>query len=249
MAKRGRQPSIKVGDKFKIKEQYVTVVEYLDKTNIKVVFDDGFMLWTSTNQLKIGTVKSKLVPSVAGVGYVGEGDYSFSSNVRACKSWFRMLHRCYVMAGKEGYLSYKGCSVCKEWHNFQNFAKWFEENFTEGTEGWALDKDLRIKGNKEYSPKACSAVPVEVNCSLQNTEGVDFYYCVKRKKYSAFVSISNNTIFLGRYTFKIDAMKAYKKAKEAGLKTLANKWKDVIHPEVYKTLSEHIVEIPDEDGD
>ena len=26
---------------------------------------------------------------------------------------------------------YKICRVCDEWHNYQNFAKWFEENYYE----------------------------------------------------------------------------------------------------------------------
>ena len=39
-----------------------------------------------------------------------------------------------------------------EWHNFQVFAKWFDENYMEG---FQLDKDIKIEGNKIYSSGTC----------------------------------------------------------------------------------------------
>ena len=48
------------------------------------------------------------------------------------------------------------CSVCEEWKHFSNFKKWFDENYIEGFD---IDKDILIKGNKVYSPEACSFVP------------------------------------------------------------------------------------------
>ena len=55
-------------------------------------------------------------------------------------------------------MTYIGCTVCELWHNFQNFAEWYDENYSAGMEGYHLDKDIKIKGNKVYSPSTCMFV-------------------------------------------------------------------------------------------
>ena len=56
--------------------------------------------------------------------------------------------------------TYDDCVVCNEWHNLQNFAKWFEENYYEIGEGrMHLDKDIICAGNKIYNPDMCIFVP------------------------------------------------------------------------------------------
>ena len=50
--------------------------------------------------------------------------------------------------------TYIGCTVCEEWHNYQNFAQWHEEHYYEvPNEIMCLDKDILIKGNKEHRCK------------------------------------------------------------------------------------------------
>ena len=66
-----------------------------------------------------------------------------------------MMERCYSEHRKEKAPTYIGCSVSPEWHNFQVFAVWFYENYIDGYE---LDKDIKIKGNKVYCPDACMFV-------------------------------------------------------------------------------------------
>ena len=62
-----------------------------------------------------------------------------------------MIRRCY--ADLENCSSYKDVIVCKEWHNFQNFAKWYEDNYYQfRDEIMQVDKDILKHGNKEYSP-------------------------------------------------------------------------------------------------
>lgn len=56
--------------------------------------------------------------------------------------------------------TYEGCTVCDEWLYFSNFKKWFDENYIEG---FQLDKDIIIRGNKVYSPQTCCFVPKEIN--------------------------------------------------------------------------------------
>ena len=56
--------------------------------------------------------------------------------------------------------TYIGCTVCIEWNNFQNFAGWFNENYIEG---YDLDKDIKVNGNKVYSPVTCLIVTPKEN--------------------------------------------------------------------------------------
>lgn len=57
--------------------------------------------------------------------------------------------------------------MCKEWHMYENFYKWFKDNYIEG---FSLDKDIAIEGNKEYSPTACAFVPQSVNSLFAHPE-------------------------------------------------------------------------------
>ena len=75
-----------------------------------------------------------------------------------------MLGRCYNEYNLKRRPTYKGCEVCDEWLNFQNFAEWFDNNYyTIDNEAVCLDKDILIKGNKTYSPEACVFVPITIN--------------------------------------------------------------------------------------
>ena len=71
-----------------------------------------------------------------------------------------MIIRCYSNNYHQREPSYKECSVCEEWLNFQNFAKWWYINYFEEGD---LDKDLLVKDNKIYSPKYCCILPKQIN--------------------------------------------------------------------------------------
>lgn len=79
--------------------------------------------------------------------------------------WSAMMHRCYHN-NDERDSSYSGCSVCEEWHDYENFRKWFSENYVEG---YCLDKDLIKKGNKIYSPDTCCFLPPRINIMFKGT--------------------------------------------------------------------------------
>lgn len=72
------------------------------------------------------------------------------------RAWHNMLNRCY--SGK--YPDYNGISVCEEWLVYSNFKSWWDIHYVSG---YALDKDLKIPGNKMYGPEACLYVPVWMN--------------------------------------------------------------------------------------
>ena len=94
--------------------------------------------------VKAGRIKNPYHTAVHGVGYLGEGKYRAYRASKIYKTWISMLERCYCEKSQVKHPTYIGCSVDESWHNFQNFGKWFEENYKEGHQ---LDKDILIKGN------------------------------------------------------------------------------------------------------
>ena len=135
------------------------VVDYVDAKNVRVKFiATGFEIATRVANIRAGKVKDKLRPSVFGIGYLGDGEFNSKLNGRCTKeysTWRTMLQRCYDPKCHARSPSYIGCTVCKDWRNFQNFAAWMS---TQNYEGKQLDKDIKVKGNKVYSPETCSFV-------------------------------------------------------------------------------------------
>lgn len=143
------------------------VVEYINKSSVYVRFiDTGYTTITRSNNVRNGRVKDKLKPCSCDIGYIGDGKYSAKVNGRNTIQydvWRNMLKRCYDPKTQEKNPSYIGCSVCSEWHNFQNFAEWYCENYPTDGKSYHIDKDIKIKGNKVYSPEACTLVTQDEN--------------------------------------------------------------------------------------
>lgn len=91
----------------------------------------------------------------------GIGKYSTANHRRIYIAWFNMLSRCYDEKMLQTHPSYRGCSVCDQWLNFQVFAAWYDSQ--NAPDGWHVDKDIRKPGNKVYSPDTCGLVPSEIN--------------------------------------------------------------------------------------
>ena len=104
---------------------------------------------------------------VCGIG-INDADYNIHRHengklVWRCpfyKCWSNMIKRCYHPSSIKASPSYNGCSVVPEWTYFSKFRAWMEQQDWQGN---VLDKDLLIKGNKEYGPNACLFVPPKVN--------------------------------------------------------------------------------------
>ena len=113
---------------------------------------------------KKDNIKHPLQKTVYDIGYIGMGKYNTSDNLVLYDKWSGILRRCCDKKFQEKHNSYKDCIVDERWHNFQNFAEWFEENYNSDVmQGWQLDKDILFKGNKIYSPETCCFVPQEIN--------------------------------------------------------------------------------------
>lgn len=92
-----------------------------------------------------------------------------------------MLRRCYDKEFQLKNKSYQGCTVCEEWHNFQNFAEWFYQNYFDGA---CLDKDLLCCGNKTYSPDKCCLITRSLNSFLvvNNNKPINSAWLEKKSK-------------------------------------------------------------------
>ena len=159
-----------------------------------------------------------------------------------------MLERCYNPNYKDNKPTYKECKVCNEWLNYQNFAKWFEDNYyTIENEKVALDKDILIKNNKIYSPNTCIFVPVRINSLFlkrQNYRGdtpIGVHYVDLTKKYEAQCAGNN----LGAYDTPEEAFSVYKQYKENMIKQVADEYKNLIPEKLYNAMYEYEVEIDD----
>lgn len=132
------------------------ILEYTSSTQIKVQFKlTGYITTTQAVCVRTGQIKDKLYPTVYKIGYIGEGIYTRSAHRHIYDTWTDMLRRCYCPIHLKNRPTYIGCSICSDWHNFQNFAKWYVHNYIEG---YHLDKDIKVKGNKIYSPDTCMFV-------------------------------------------------------------------------------------------
>lgn len=164
-----------------------------------------------------------------------------------------MIRRCYDPYIINENLAYKDVIVCKEWHSFQNFARWYEENYYEvDGEKMHLDKDVLVRNNKIYSPNTCVFAPQRINnlfikhkyARTQLPIGV-YHYKNTNKYISKYNDTPNNRKYLGVFQTITDAFNAYKYAKESQLKDMAYEYKNKIPKKLYDAMIAYEVEITD----
>lgn len=91
-----------------------------------------------------------------------------------------MFNRCYSDTYHIVQPTYIGCGVSEEFHNFQNFALWYNKIKYDCKYDLELDKDFLYEGNKIYSPATCCLLPTEINSNLNvnrhNCEHMKYLY-------------------------------------------------------------------------
>jgi hypothetical protein len=237
----------RVGESFVLKSgELVKITDYINESNCSITLEDGNVIKNkSYGKIKKGFVKNVFSKTVYNIGFVGSGEYNSKSKNHkiAIKTWRSMIGRCYDEKELKKHPTYLGCSVCDSWHNFQNFAEWFNENYkSDIMKGWHLDKDILIKGNKIYSPNSCCFVPFEINQTIKKDKeikknnnlpiGVTKY----KNKYRVFVNSNKKLNYFGTFDNVFDAFLVYKKEKESRIKSIAEKWKNKIDNRVYEVL-------------
>lgn len=229
------------------------VVEYVHAKWIKVKFQDeyGYEDYFGGRDLRNGYFNNPYDRTVHGVGFIGVGEYKTSINgvqTFAYKKWARMFSRCYT----EGRMSafYHDCTVNSIWHNYQNFAKWAEQQIGFGNDSWHLDKDLISLNNREYGPHVCCFIPDRVNklllnraaCRTEVPVGV-----VKRKDCNRYAVQGYDkeckSFYVGMYETPEEAFSFYKAHRESVIKQVAEQYRSVIDVRVYTSLMNYVIEI------
>jgi len=231
-----------------------TVVDYKNCHEVVVKWQDGSTESHPASAILHGGIKPLYQPSVAGIGYFGEG--RFVSKAKKGKEsapgvildyWRRMITRCYnqeeVTKNKNTYLNVE---VCKDWLNFQNFAEWalMQPNWNLKNE---LDKDLFGNGSL-YSPENCTFLPMEVNVFLADQysrkvhdlpKGVQYIKPgVPNAKvgYVARCHTDKGREYLGYFDTPEQAFAAYKPVKEQYARILAERHKHQMTTAAYEKL-------------
>lgn len=246
------------GDVFKTKSYGdLIVTKYINSQDVHVMFiNTGYQTVTLASNIRQGLVKDRLSRSICGVGITGDIELKVNGQyLKEYMIWKGVLRRCYSEYCHNTRPTYAECSMSKDFQYFPYFMEWCSKQTGFGSlddkgRPFTLDKDILIKGNKLYSEDACCFVPYEINNSFLKRGNKRGEYligvCKRKDRFIALLSRGNSIQkFLGSFATEIEAFNAYKQAKEAHIKSLAEKWKDQIDLRVYEALVKYEVEITD----
>lgn len=151
---------------FKIVKQ-ITMIDNPKEIYYQIEFiNSGCRIFASSSAIAGGRVRDYLVPTVAGVGYIGS-DIKVTSEFifDFYKSWNDIINRCYNKYDDDyKYYGAIGIKVSSRWFNFTNF--YYDAMLLPGYDKkikfpsvYQLDKDylqIKIPKNKRiYSPETC----------------------------------------------------------------------------------------------
>ena len=239
----------------------MVIIKYKKWEDVDIYFPE--YNWTAKNKtyqnFKKGQIKSPYERRYFGIGYLGEGKYKCKENgkkTRAYSTWNSMLQRCYDKKYHRKEPTYKDCEVSEEWHNFENYAKWYYDNYYEVEgETMELDKDILFKHNKIYSPETCIFVPKTINSLFvkrQNSRGESVIGTTpKNGRYQVQCNIINPKTskskkeYLGICDTQEKAFEIYKYYKERNIKEIADYYKSLIPQNLYNALYNYEVEFDD----
>lgn len=250
---------------FNTHNEKMTIVAYRSNKDFDVMFENGYISkHKNFTNFKKGTIKNLYYPALYNFGYFGEGNYvcrehGAKDDTMEYRCWHGMVKRCYDEKEHIKHPTYFNCSVCEEWANFQNFAKWFHDNLWTKNIKLMVDKDILVKGNKLYSPDTCCLVDYKINSIFTKREkdrgclpiGVSYH-----KQNKKFIVTSNDghgnekngSVYLGSYNSPEEAFKAYKKFKESYIKQVADEYKNKypnFPQKLYDAMYNYEVEITD----
>lgn len=228
------------------------IVEYNSATDIVVEFQDDvkFKKNTTYNNFKKHCVSNPYDKEVCGVACIGNTIAKEKGKVNKIHDvWCQMIRRCYSNNGRESNPAYKDCTVCEEWLCFENYEKWYKDNYYE-IEGqrMCVDKDILLKGNKIYSPNYCCIVPNDINVALARGTGKqrDLPQGVRKLSSGKYqTNAGSKNLKCSTHSTIEEAFYAYKIEKEKYIKQVADKYKDQIPQKVYDALYNYEVEITD----
>lgn len=186
-----------------------------------------------------------------GVG-INDGKYPTKVQGKHTKeyiSWRGLLARCYDPFLQRKQPTYLGCTVSDSFKNFSYFHEWCQNQIGFDQENYHLDKDLlNPKDSKLYSETTCLFLPSSLNLLLitckKERGSLPIGVTAHRGKFEARCR-RESLLYIGIFNTPELAFQAYKQAKEAFIKTQAEKWKALIDPRAYAALMAYEVSITD----
>jgi hypothetical protein len=151
--------------------------------------------------------------------------------------WKDMIGRVYSEKNLSRRPTYRSVSICNEWLLFSNFSDWCSRNYIKGFE---LDKDIKVKGNKIYSPDTCLFVSKSINrliidsLAIRGKCPIGVCFDKRRGKYLASISVDGVKNHIGYFDSVSDASLSYKKAKNFEMSR-----KSIQYPLIAKYLEQH----------
>lgn len=235
----------RVGEKNLSYQGYeMEIIKYNGTLNMDIRFNDErgtIKRSVAYKEFKNGCIKNPFHKEVLGIGYIGEGEFTARINGKMSKcynNWFAMLNRCY---GEKTTIPYSRVNVHPDWHNYQNFAKWFYANYNyETMKDWDLDKDLFSNTNKIYSKDTCVFLPKEVNSLLvpNNLSLISKLRGAQPKdgKFQSCIQKYNKKVYLGYFDTAQEAHEVYIKAKKEYLIEVSEKWRGILSDRVCEAI-------------
>lgn len=237
-----------------LKDKGAILLEKISNSRSKIKFlATGWETEVYDINVERGEFKDRMKPSLCGVGY---GILRKDSNKPAFKTWHNMINRCYSYDKVDKYATYKDCEVCDKWKNFRNFDEWYNNTYPETAEvKFELDKDMKCKGNRLYSPEHCIWIPKKLNqyindikgaCSETGYKGVSPAYktgvgIIEGKYEVRCADGKGKRAYLGTVTDLKIGSKMYTDYKQNQLKLLAKEYLDrgLIPKETFDIICNH----------
>lgn len=193
--------------------------------------------------------KRKPKPRLRSVVFgVGSNDSTFAvsgmidgrpESHRGYKAWTQMIMRCYNPTYLNKKSSYRDAYVCNDWMMFTPFLEWWRQAYIDG---YHLDKDLLITGNKIYRPEACVYIPPDLNTFTADNRSVRGEHPIgvcwhkgDSRFQSEVMGPGGKRIHLGRFKTALEAHEAWFEKKIE----LAQRFKPIcetIHPKLFEGL-------------
>ena len=239
------------------------IVDYINFNKVTVEFAEPYkhIVKSRIRDFTKGTIQNHNAPSLCDVGIVGYKYPTHDESGKRClkeyQTWTNMIKRCYDEEHRYKNPAYYDVSVCDEWLYYPNFYEWIrsQENYNilMSINDMAIDKDILVKGNREYKPDRCCLVPTNVNNILLKSDAIrgdlplGVHYAKKNKKYIASCGGKKNHTYLGIYSTPEEAFEVYKEFKERQIKKLAEEeyQKHTIIKPCYEALMNYKIEITD----
>lgn len=181
-----------------------------------------------------GLNKQKSFPTVEGWG-INDADYKVTTRVDGrtvmCpiyNKWVAIIKRSRNQKLLAKRPSLVGNSVHPDWKYFSRFKLWMESKIWVGLE---IDKDILVKGNKEYGPYTCCFVPNYINmlvsCNNKSLIGLPLGVTIASGCTDRYVARLQGAggMYLGSFGNPMEAHRVWCLAKATQIENIVDKWR------------------------